>query len=158
MSREAVLDEVRKRFMEKVVAAHEEDEDGSSSDQTCVFLPHLLSTNFLKYDLCSFVVITKKCQSCALCIEILATFAIVSSLSGCIIMLYVESPLFSCFFLCLLAQVVDNMKLLDRVQAQYWESNGRTQSTLVHKITGEYIEDILSGTVWLCLSQHTRQK
>lgn len=32
MSREAVLDEVRKRFMEKVVAAHEEDEDGSSSD------------------------------------------------------------------------------------------------------------------------------
>lgn len=32
MSRETVLEEVRKRFMEKVVAAHEEDEDGSSSD------------------------------------------------------------------------------------------------------------------------------
>lgn len=31
-SRKAVIDGVRKRFIEKVVAEHEEDDDGSASD------------------------------------------------------------------------------------------------------------------------------
>ena len=31
-SREAVIEGVRQRFIEKVVAEHEEDDDGSSSD------------------------------------------------------------------------------------------------------------------------------